>query len=273
MRHLRGVVIWFSLLFITSISNAQDCEYHRVVRVIDGDTFVIDTAERVRLLGVDTPETVDPRRDVEFFGVEASRFLKGLIQGRTVCLRRDRDRTINRDRYGRLLRYVWVDGVFVNREIIKRGYGFVYTGHPYELLEEFRRLQREAREAKRGLWDDSRYRRWAEAYRKNLKMALRCSINGLICPWEAGDHIGKRVRVRMFVRRVVEFDDVVLLNSERDYRARTNLTVVIERRGFNGEYDFYRFWSRCIEVDGKVTLYRDRPEIVVRRADQIGYCR
>ena len=125
-------------------------EAQRVERVVDGDTIIVSGVGRVRLIGVDTPESVDPRRPVEFFGKEASAFTRRLVDGKRVRLEYDWERT---DRYGRTLAYVHLpDGSFVNAEIIKQGYGHAYTRFPFKYLDEFRRFQREARRAGRGLW-------------------------------------------------------------------------------------------------------------------------
>ena len=121
-----------------------------VERVVDGDTIVVRGVGRVRLIGVDTPETVHPSRPVEFFGREASAFAKRLLDGQRVRLEYDREPT---DRYGRTLAYVHLaDGTFVNAEIIRRGYGHAYTRFPFRHLDRFRQLEREARAAGRGLW-------------------------------------------------------------------------------------------------------------------------
>ena len=122
-----------------------------VERVVDGDTIVVRGVGRVRLIGVDTPETVAPGRPVEFFGREASAFTRRLLEGRSVRLEYDRERT---DRYGRTLAYVHLaDGTFANAEIIRRGYGHAYTRFPFRYLDRFRQLEREARSAGRGLWN------------------------------------------------------------------------------------------------------------------------
>jgi len=122
----------------------------RCVRVIDGDTLELDGGERVRLIGVDTPESVDPRRPVEYFGKEASAFTRRLAEDRMVALQYDED---TRDRYGRTLAYVYLeDGTFVNAEIIRQGYGHAYTRFPFRYQEEFLALERQAREEGRGLW-------------------------------------------------------------------------------------------------------------------------
>lgn len=139
------------LLLLASLVAGQD--FHLCTRVIDGDTIVVDIdgkQERVRLIGVDTPETVHPSKPVEYFGKEASEFTKNMVEDKRVRLEYDWQR---RDKYGRLLAYVYLeDGFFLNAEIIKQGFGFAYTRFPFKYLEEFRRYEREARENGRGLW-------------------------------------------------------------------------------------------------------------------------
>jgi micrococcal nuclease len=110
----------------------------------------------VRLIGVDTPETVDPRKPVQFFGKEASAFTKKLLTGESVILEYDQQKT---DKYGRVLAYVYraKDKLFVNLEIIKQGYGHAYTKYPFaqEKMDAFRAAEKAAREGKKGLWGDA----------------------------------------------------------------------------------------------------------------------
>lgn len=128
---------------------------YRIVEFNDGDTVRVDmngTKERVRFIGVDTPETQDPRTSVQCFGKVASEFTKSFIGEQSVRLEADPTNT-NRDRYNRLLRYVYLpDGRLVNAEIIKQGYGFAYTLFPFEKMEEFRGYEQQAREQNLGLW-------------------------------------------------------------------------------------------------------------------------
>jgi micrococcal nuclease len=144
-----------AISFLASLSLAYD--FHRCVRVIDGDTIVVDVngvLEKVRLIGVDSPETVHPEKPVEYFGKEASQFTKRMVEGKLIRLEYDWQR---RDRYGRLLAYVYLeDGTFLNAEIVRQGYGFAYTKYPFKYLEEFREYEKKAREAGRGLWAGSR---------------------------------------------------------------------------------------------------------------------
>ncbi len=120
------------------------------VRVIDGDTVMLDGHERVRLIGVDTPELHREGTPVQYFARQASAHTNRLVAGRRVRLDFDQER---RDRYGRTLGYLWLeDGTFVNLEIVRRGYGFAYTRHPFRYLDEFRSAERAARTEGAGLW-------------------------------------------------------------------------------------------------------------------------
>lgn len=108
--------------------------------------------ERVRLIGIDTPESVKPGTPVECFAREASAFLERLIEGRRVRLEHDIE---ERDRYGRLLAYVHRGETFVNAELVRQGYATVATFPPnVRHVDELVRLQREARADERGLWRD-----------------------------------------------------------------------------------------------------------------------
>ena len=142
-----------AILLIGSLVGCRDSsprEHRQVTRVIDGDTIILDGNERVRLIGVDTPESVDRRRPVQAFGKEAAEFTRVLLEGKTVNLVYEGNR---RDRYGRTLAYVYTtDGTLANAAIIREGYGFAYTKYPFSKMDEFRRLELEARHDGRGLW-------------------------------------------------------------------------------------------------------------------------
>ncbi|MES2213411.1 MAG: thermonuclease family protein [Patescibacteria group bacterium] len=130
-----------------------------VVRVIDGDTIVVTmddgAEEKVRLIGINTPETVDPRKPVQCFGIDASNKMKQLVTGMEVFLKGDKTQT-DRDKYGRLLRYVYLpDGTFVNKVMVAEGYAYEYTYRiPYLFQTEFKKAQDNARVQKLGLWAD-----------------------------------------------------------------------------------------------------------------------
>jgi len=126
----------------------------RVVRVVDGDTIQVrldgGRTERVRYIGIDTPESVKPDTPVQCFAKKASHFNASLVAGRAVTLKTDAEQ---RDRYGRLLAYVYADGRFVNRELVARGYARTLTIPPNVAhADEFARLAHRARASGTGLW-------------------------------------------------------------------------------------------------------------------------
>ena len=122
-----------------------------IQRVIDGDTVVLSGGERVRYIGLDTPELHHPRKPVEWYAREAKEFNRQLVDGKPVRLELDVQK---RDRYGRLLAYVYLeDGTFVNAELLRQGFGQLLTIPPnVKHVDLFVQMQREAREAGRGLW-------------------------------------------------------------------------------------------------------------------------
>ncbi len=146
---------------------------YRVLKAFDGDTIAVDmngNEEKIRLIGVDTPETHDPRKSVQCFGQAASNFTSQLVTNQNVRLESD-GLSSNRDRYNRLLRYVYLpDGRLLQAEIIKQGYGFAYTSFPFTKSNEFKQLEQDARLNSRGLWggcsiqvDDKGHQRTSDA--------------------------------------------------------------------------------------------------------------
>jgi len=131
---------------------------YEVVKVVDGDTIHVVADEKkqtVRMIGVDTPESVDPRRPVQCFGDKASEKTRELLLNKKVRLESDPTQG-DTDNYKRLLRYVFLeDGTNVNILLIEQGFGHQYTyNKPYKYREEFIKAEVEARESKRGLWAD-----------------------------------------------------------------------------------------------------------------------
>jgi len=142
--------------------SSQNRHRYKVLYAVDGDTVQLTTGEKLRYIGIDTPETKHPRKPVEFYGKEASAFNKQLVlgakrrggaafQGKDILVEFD---VTEKDRYGRLLGYVYLpDGTFVNAELVRQGYAKVYTYPPnVKYVSLFRQLQAEARANNRGLW-------------------------------------------------------------------------------------------------------------------------
>ena len=150
-RALGGVLL--ALVTALPASSALAALDGPVVRVVDGDTIHVRIGarvEKVRYIGVNTPEVHHPRKGEEPGGREAAEVNRRLVEGKSGRLELD---VQERDRYGRLLAYVWVGDVMVNAELVRLGYAQVMTIPPNVRYQEiFVKLQREAREAGRGLW-------------------------------------------------------------------------------------------------------------------------
>ena len=132
--------------------------YYQVIEVVDGDTVKVNidgTIETLRLIGIDTPETVHPSKPVECFGIEASNKAKSTLNNKRVSLESDPTQG-DRDKYSRLLRYVILeDGTNFNKMMISQGYAYEYTySTPYKYQSEFKQAQSNAQNSKLGLWAD-----------------------------------------------------------------------------------------------------------------------
>lgn len=127
--------------------------FAKVTVVIDGDTIEIEGGARVRLIGIDTPETVDPNRPIGCYGKEASSFTKSQLEGKQIKLEKDISET---DKYGRLLRYAWLGDNLFNELLVKEGYSQISTYPPdVKYQEKFLTAQTEARNQNKGLWSNA----------------------------------------------------------------------------------------------------------------------
>lgn len=151
-RGLIFVLIGLALFIWTIQAQSQNGV---VVRVVDGDTlkvWIADKIQTLRLIGVDTPETVHPTKDVQEGGPEASAFTQAVLDRQTIRLESDPAGAAV-DRYGRLLRYVYLaDGKNFNAILIREGYATATRRFPYALKCEFLALEAQARKARRGIW-------------------------------------------------------------------------------------------------------------------------
>ncbi|MBP8591185.1 thermonuclease family protein [Candidatus Shapirobacteria bacterium] len=131
-------------------SASQEREKAKVARVIDGDTIELEDGRKVRYIGIDTPETVDPKKPVQCYGKEAYLENKSLVEGKEIEMEKDVSET---DHYGRFLRYVWAKEVFINEYLVREGFAHAVTFPPdvkYQGL--FLEAERKAREESKGFW-------------------------------------------------------------------------------------------------------------------------
>lgn len=121
-----------------------------VTKVYDGDTVKLLSGVKVRLLGIDTPEIHHPDLPVEKYGYKAYYYLKNRILGKTCKI--EYNTSEKYDKYGRLLAYIYLDNVFINGELVEKGFAYIYNRSEGKKSGELRRLEQEARENNKGLW-------------------------------------------------------------------------------------------------------------------------
>ena len=130
--------------------NRSDLVQYEVIRVIDGDTVELKNGERLRYNDIDTPETVHPSKPVECFGPEASAKNEELVEGEIILVELGNPK---KDRYGRILGYVYVDELFVNAELVRGGYAEVNSyGNPGSKIDELMDIEKKAKLKSAGLW-------------------------------------------------------------------------------------------------------------------------
>lgn len=154
-----------------------------VTRVVDGDTVEIEGGKKVRYIGINTPETVDPRQSVQCFGKEAANKNKELVEGKKVRLEKDVSET---DKYGRLLRYVYVGNIFVNEYLVQEGFARA-TSYPPDIKfqSKFQTAETQAQAVNRGLWGSCNLATIGEQTSRSYKLTTlaenqNCNIKGNI---------------------------------------------------------------------------------------------
>lgn len=184
--------------------NKKDPKGVLVIRVIDGDTIEIEGGQKVRYIGIDTPETVHPSKSVQCYGKEAAEKNKSFVEGKRVRLEKDISET---DKYDRLLRYVYlpagktgVDEIFVNKVLVQEGYAFSSTYPPdLKYQDVFLTTEKEAREAGRGLWGSCGFIAGVET--KQTAPETDCVIKGNIS--SSGEKIYHLPRQRYYNKTVI----------------------------------------------------------------------
>jgi micrococcal nuclease len=135
---------------VLGVSDDRGFEQALVTRIVDGDTVELSDGRKVRLIGMDTPETKHPSKGKECFGSEASLRTAQLLENKAVWLEQDVSET---DRYGRLLRYIWRDGQMINHQLVVEGYAFTRSFPPDIAHQDlFAEAEKIARENNQGLW-------------------------------------------------------------------------------------------------------------------------
>jgi micrococcal nuclease len=242
------IILLLSIYFKADLSGNSN-EY-AVSEVIDGDTVIIRGIDAgVRYAGINTPEILTEDSPGEPLSEEARDLNKSLIHGKRVRLEFDEERY---DAYGRILAYIFADGIFVNEELVRNGFARAYIIKPNEkYASRILEAERQAKLGRKGIWG-------------NLEEFKPPSENRrfLIKPSQASSHVGERVVVRGKLTDFRKSDKVLVLDMEGD------LDIVI----FPSSWENFRilgivpeesYLGELVEVIGTVKMYRGRPEIII----------
>ena len=236
------------------LTSCQKNEF-QVKNVIDGDTIELEDGRMVRYIGIDTPETRIKQKDntwlyqPEIYAEKAKEFNRKLVEGKRIRLEYD---VVQKDKYDRSLAYIFAGNTFVNAELIKQGYALLFTIPPnVQYIDLFVKLQKEARENKRGIWLEI-----------NDKPVL---------PENAHNYVGKVIYIQGRVLDVYEGRNIVILNfgkGKKDFKAvifKNNLTLFKKR----DIYTLEDYIQKKVRIYGKIKMYKDAPEIILDVPDQI----
>jgi len=244
-----SVISRITILFLFFCMGCGGSETSGVKEVIDGDSFVLADGRQVRLIGIDAPEYATPGADI------SRDFLENLIAGRKIVMKRD---SRDRDKYGRLLRYVWVEKCFVNGEMVRKGYAQVLCFEDARRhAKEFLELQARAKSAGTGLW----------------AFGVLYSGDGpadKVISWkEAEDYYGRVVTVEGRVVRTHNSGKTCFLNFDRDWENSFSAVIFSRNYGRFQAPPETLYNGKNVKVTGKMKEYKGVPEIVVDFPDQI----
>ena len=240
------------VILLISCTDSKDTETFRVLDVIDGDTIIIDhpKVERVRYLGINTPEKLNDDSPGDPFSLESTLFNEDLVLGKDVKLETDEEKY---DPYGRLLAYVFVNGKLVNEELVRNGLARVFFIGPNRKYENrIYQAQEEAQKEKKGIWGDPEGFKY---FPENKEF--------LIKSFQARNYINDRVVVRGKIDGIKKNSSkVMVLNIGND------LDIVIFKDSLENFRFFkidpaYDYIGMPVEVIGRVTMHRGSPQIVV----------
>lgn len=271
----------------TGPASQAGISYALVSRVLNGATVELEDGRQVRYLGVRVPSvgSGDGTSAAEFYGVEAREANRALVEGKQVALEADE---VDRDTDGRLLRYVWVDQVFVNIALVRGGYARTDSSEPaVKYGDLLRSVEEEARETRRGIWTQAGARTMDTANPPVLTTrslptprptAGGVSPTPFVCtaaeptalpPDQAVQHVGEQNQVVFQVVRTYNSGRAVFLNSHDPYEGYFYVVVFPELWDRFPDPPEEYFAGRCVAVKGKIDLYRGAPQIVLSDPEQI----
>jgi micrococcal nuclease len=221
------------------------------VDIIDGDTFRLVTGDTVRLIGIDAPELSQPG------GVLSREYLAHLICGKRVTLEKGYE---DRDKYNRLLRFVYINDLCINEEMIRQGYAEARYLPENPIREYYVQLEIQAEVTRAGLWSDNVFQ---------PRSCIDWDANLPLIGWaEADDYYNQYVIVEGKIVDTYNSGIVCFLNFHTDYQYCTAVIFACDFSGFPYPPDTY-YLSKKVHIIGIIKEYKGSPEIIVKTPNQI----
>jgi micrococcal nuclease len=219
--------------------------------IIDGDTFRLVTGEKVRLIGIDAPELSQPG------GVLSREYLAHLIVGKPITLERGCE---DRDKYNRLLRFVYIGNLCINEEMIRQGYAEARYLPESPIREYYLQLEIQAEAAKGGLWNDNVFQ---------PRLCIDWDSNLPVITWDnAENYYNQYVIIEGTIVDTYNSGIVCFLNFHTDYQYFTAVIFACDFSGFPNPPDTY-YLDKKVQIIGIIKEYKGSPEIIVKTPDQI----
>jgi micrococcal nuclease len=246
----RTIFLYF-LLIGAIVGFTQQADTISSVEIIDGDTFRLTNGDTVRLIGIDAPELSQPG------GVLSREYLAHLLLGKPITLERG---TEDRDNYHRLLRFVYINDLCINEEMIRQGYAEARYLPENPIRDYYLQLEIQAEVTRAGLWSDNVFQ---------PRSYVDWDTDIPVISWaEADDYYNQYVIIEGIIINTFNSGKVCFLNFHPDYQYCTAVIFACDFSGFSYPPDTH-YLGRKVQIIGIIKEYRGSPEIIVKTSDQI----
>jgi micrococcal nuclease len=248
---MNKTIFLYFLLIGAIVGCTQQAGTISSIEIIDGDTFRLETGDTVRLIGIDAPELSQP-------GGEMSReYLAHLLLGKPITLEKGYE---DRDKYNRLLRFVYINGLCINEEMIRQGYAEARYLPESPIHEYYVQLEIQAETAKAGLWSDHIFQ---------PRSCIEWDSNLPVIDWvNADNYYNQYVIVEGTIVDTYNSGRVCFLNFHPDYQYCTAVIFACDFSGFPYPPDTY-YLGKKVHIIGIIKEYKGSPEIIVKTPEQI----
>ena len=248
---MNKVIFMYFLLIGAIVGCTQQADTISGVEIIDGDTFRLTTGDTVRLIGIDAPELSQPG------GKMSREYLAYLLLGKPITLERGPE---DRDNYHRLLRFVYVNDLCINEEMIRQGYAEARYLPENPIRDYYLQLEIQAETAKAGLWSDNVFQ---------PRFNLNWDSNLPVIDWsDADNYYNQYVIIEGIIVDTYNSGIVCFLNFHLDYQYFTAVIFACDIPGFPYPPDTY-YLGKKVQIIGIIREYKNSPEIIVKTPDQI----